>query len=150
MEAFALKSKISSSIGGGGRYDDMIGSFKGNIFCPASGFSFGLDTIVDVLKEKVKNFKQSVTTVFIIPIKTFKESLQVTQELRSNGINAEVDLMDKNISKNLDYANKKSIPFVVFFGNDELKKKRVKLRDMKSGKEELITVKELIKKVTNL
>lgn len=148
MEAFATKSKISSSIGAGGRYDDMIGSFKGNVSCPATGFSFGLDIIVEVLKESKKDLKQSVTEVFVIPINTFKESLLVTQELRSNGVNSEIDLMGKNISKNLDYANKKSIPFVVFIGNDELKKKRVKLRNMKSGKEELVTVKELIKRVS--
>jgi len=147
MEAFALESKISSSIGGGGRYDDMIGSFKGNVSCPATGFSFGLDIIVEVLKEFKKDLKKSVTEVFVIPIKTFKESLKVAQELRSNGINSEIDLMDKNISKNLDYANKKAIPFVVFIGNDELKRERVKLRNMKSGKEELVTVKELIKRV---
>ena len=148
VEVFATKSKISSSLAGGGRYDNMIGQLRGSSNYPAVGISFGVDVITDVLKETRKELRQSQTQVFIIPIKTFKESLKVAADLRKNNVNTELDLADKNISKNLDYANKKGIPFVVFIGPDELKKKKVKLRDMKSGKEMLASIQEVIKKVT--
>ena len=149
IEVFAKKGKITSSLVGGGRYDNMIGAFRGNANLPAVGISFGLDTIIEVLKEQKREMKQSVTQVFVIPIKTFKESLKIAQQLRAANINTEIDLMDKCISKNLDYANKKGIPLVIFIGQEELKKKKVKLRDMQSGKEENLAMTSVIKKLKN-
>jgi len=55
--------------------------------------------------------------------------------------------MDK-ISKALDYANQEQIPYVIFLGKDEIKKKKAKLRDMKTGKEEFLAEPALIKKLS--
>ena len=68
-------------------------------------------------------------------------------ELRKNNIKADVDLGNKNISKNLDYANKLNIPFVIFIGKKELKSKKLKLRDMKTGKERLLNLDKVIKRL---
>jgi histidyl-tRNA synthetase len=54
--------------------------------------------------------------------------------------------MDK-ISKALDYANQDAIPYVIFLGKEEIKKKKAKLRDMKTGKESFLSTNELIKKL---
>ena len=56
----------------------------------------------------------------------------------------------KKINKALDYAAKMDIPFVVFVGKDEIKEKKIKLREMKTGKEKLLGLKELIQKLTKL
>ena len=80
-----------------------------------------------------------------IPIKTEKECFELVGELRNNNIYAEMDLMGRGISKNLNYANNYSIPYVIIVGSDELAKQRFKLRDMISGKEEDLTKDELIK-----
>jgi histidyl-tRNA synthetase len=147
MEVYAQESAVKSSLAGGGRYDKLIGRFANGKEFPAVGISFGLDVICDVLQEKNPEKKETYTQIFIIPIKTFQQSWQVAQELRKAGINTEIDLLDKNVGKNLEYVNKKKIPFAVFIGEDELKKKCVKLRDMKSGEETIMDVEEMIKKV---
>jgi len=53
--------------------------------------------------------------------------------------------MRRGISKNLEFASKQEIPFVIFIGKEELKAKKLKLRDMKTGKEQMLTLKDAIK-----
>ncbi len=147
FEVFAVNSPISSSIAAGGRYDKMIGLFRGSGTVPAVGISFGLDTIMDVLITQKKEVKKSVTQVFVLPIKEYKEANKVAQELRDAGINTEIDVMDRNVSKNFDYANVQGIPYVIVIGPEEVKEKKIKVKDMQSGKEEVTTTKQLIKKL---
>ncbi|MBU4502330.1 MAG: histidine--tRNA ligase [Nanoarchaeota archaeon] len=149
FEAFTQdESVMRSSLAGGGRYDNMIGGLIGNADMPAVGIAFGVDTIIDALKASNKlKAKKTVTKVFVIPIKAEKESIKLADNLRKQGINAEVDIMGRGISKNLDYANSLDIPFVVFIGKKELKAKKFKLRDMISGKESLLSESSLIKRL---
>ena len=144
IEVFLRDSDVKSAVCAGGRYDKMIGSFLGRGNFPAVGVAFGLDRIYDAYTEKNKEGKKTVTQIFIIPIKTLSESLTIAEELRKSGIKADIDLMGKGISKNLEFANSLGIPYVLFIGPDELKQNKVKLRDMKTGEEELFTVKELV------
>lgn len=148
FEGFLHNSEITSSICGGGRYDKMIGLY-GDKDLPAVGISFGLEPITEYLKIKNPVIKKTTTKVFVIPIKTFEKSLEITQKIRHKGINAEIDLMGKGISKNLDYANSFEIPFVVFVGQKELDKGVVKVKDMISGKEEELTIDEMINFLKN-
>ena len=137
-----LNKDLSLSLGGGGRYDDMISKFMDSKQeYPAVGISFGLDRIYNLLVNK--NIKKTNTKIFIIPIQTLKESLSIAQKLRENNINTDIDLNNKGISKNLDYANKLNIPYVLFIGENELKKKKLKLKDMNSGKERFLTISQL-------
>ena len=62
--------------------------------------------------------------------------------MRNQGVRCDVDLIGRGISKNLDYASTMTIPFVIFVGKKELAEKKVKLRNMVSGREELLSVKE--------
>jgi len=63
--------------------------------------------------------------------------------LRDLGIKTEIDLLGRGISNNLSYANSLGIPYVIFIGKQELAKKKVKLRDMKSGKEKMLKLEEI-------
>ncbi len=147
FEVFAKNSKISSSIAAGGRYDKMIGDFIGNRNIPAVGISFGVDTILDVIKESSKeNNVKSVIEFYLIPINALDDSLKILQKLRENNLKCDIDLNLRGISKNLEYANSLNIPYVVLIGKEELKQNKVKLRDMKTGKEKLMTVTELVLK----
>ena len=147
-EVFLKDSKISSAAAGGGRYDQMIGGFLGETKeYPATGIAFGVEVITEALKEKQKFTKKSVTQVFIIPIKTEQKSIGIADELRRAGIKTEMDLLSRNISKNLGYANSMNIPFALIIGEQELKQKKVKLRNMKNGTEELLSVKDAIEKL---
>lgn len=139
-------SEITSSVGGGGRYDKIIGNFlESNQEYPAVGISFGIERIYDAIKKD--QAKQTVVQAFVIPIGVQEKAVPILQKLREADINAEMDLSDKGISKNLNYANALGIPFVIFVGEKELKAKKVKLKDMKSGKEELLALESAIKKI---
>ncbi|MBD3259636.1 histidine--tRNA ligase, partial [Candidatus Woesearchaeota archaeon] len=145
--------EFGSSLAGGGRYDKMIGDFlkmKDEEAYPATGISFGLEPISVVLeKEGIKKakIKKTVTQIYIIPIGTQKESFKIALKLRKQGLKVDMDISKRGISKNLSYANNYSIPYVLFIGEEELKSKKVKLRDMKTGKEQLVKVEEIKKKI---
>ena len=148
FEAFLKNSEVKSSVAGGGRYDEMIGKFlEGKNYYPATGISFGLEPIIKALKINKTDIKRTVTQIYVIPINALKESLDIAEELRKRNINVDVAFDKKGISKGLDYANSLGIPYVVIIGEDELKKNKVKLKDMKSGKEELLSVDDVVKKI---
>ena len=147
IETFLKRSNIKSAVCAGGRYDNMIGSFLGKGFYPAVGISFGVDRIYDALVEKQETKQKTNTKVYIIPIKALDESMKIAQQLRDAGINTDTDLMEKGPSKNLGYANSLGIPYVAFVGKKELQENKVKLRDMKTGKEEVIKAEEVIKRL---
>jgi len=150
FEGFLKNSKVTSSICGGGRYDNMIGMYaSNNRQYPAVGISFGLEPITDALKLNVPELKKTVAELYIIPIQTFKESLVIATTLREAGLNVDIDLMDKGISKNLDYANTLKIPFVAFIGETELKEQKIKLKNMITGNERLVSLDEVYDLVVN-
>jgi len=129
---FEIKSKdMKEAIVGGGSY------LIDNIQC--TGLSFGLDRL-----QKISNIKLDNTQCLIINIQQEEESIKLAEFLRRNQIKTIV--LDK-ISKGLDYANKMNIPYVVFVGTEEVKKKKFKLKDMKIGKEEMLKKEEIIKKI---
>jgi len=136
-----IGGKGIGSIAGGGRYDNLIGMFAGQSV-PATGLSFGLERVAEVLKLEKKKTK---VKVYVIPIQTIKQSIKIAEQLRKAGINVDIDLQDRSISKNLGYANKLGIPYVAIIGKKE--KKNIRLRDMKTGKEQLMAIKQVIKKL---
>lgn len=152
FEGFLRDSDITSSICGGGRYDNLVKLLLGgqnNV--PAVGISFGLVPIMEAIKKSKTSLKKSVTKVYIIPIgNTSKKSLEVASRLREKKIKTDIDLMGRNISKNLSFANTNEIPYVLFIGEDELKKGKLKLRDMTSGKESFVSLKEVEKEVKKI
>jgi len=128
------------SVGGGGRYDNLIGMY-GSQNVPAVGFAFGFERVTELIKSQ----KLTNTQVYVIPIKENEQGIKTTQLFRAAGINADLDILQRGVGKNLDFANKQGIAYVCFIGSDEVKAKKVKLRDMKTGKEKLLTVAEVIK-----
>ena len=139
-----IKVKDGPSIGGGGRYDRLIALYGGRELA-ATGISFGIDRILDTIEEKIQ--RKTKTKVFVIAVgrELAVQAIELTQKLRKLGVNAELDLMQRGISKNLDYAGKKGIPYTIIIGQKELQKNCFKLRDMESGEEKLIKIGELEK-----
>ncbi|MBI3034271.1 histidine--tRNA ligase [Candidatus Woesearchaeota archaeon] len=145
IEAFLTGSEIKSAVAAGGRYDKMIGNFLGTgKEYPAVGVSFGLDVILDALQIAGLRQKKAVSVAYIIPIKAFKEASSIAQKLRNAGIKAGIDLMERGISRNLEYAASAGIQYAVIVGEQEMKQARVKLRNMQTGEEKLATVEEAI------
>ncbi|MBW2969007.1 histidine--tRNA ligase [Candidatus Woesearchaeota archaeon] len=148
FEGFLRDSEIKSSICGGGRYDEMISSLlDSKKEYPATGISFGLDVITDAIKLTKKEYKKTTAKAYVIPIGIEKQAFEIAQKLRNKGIKIDIDLTGRGISKNLNYANSLEIPYVIFIGENELKQEKVKLKNMKTGKEEMIGVDEIYKKL---
>ncbi len=135
----AYSKEIKGSIFAGGRYDDLTGKYL-NRKIPAVGISFG--RILDYPNIEVNN-----ASCLVISIDQDDESFELVKKLREDGISC---FLMKKINKGLDYAAKLNIPFVAFLGKDEIRKKRIKLRDMKSGKERMLDLKELVESLRKL
>ncbi|MFB6088422.1 MAG: histidine--tRNA ligase, partial [Candidatus Aenigmatarchaeota archaeon] len=109
-ETFLEDSEVTSAIAAGGRYDDIIGSFmEEEERIPAVGLSFGIDAII----EAIETSEKTSVKVLVVPIGQKKEAIKAVSELRKMDINADIDLMERGISKNLDYANSKGIPYTI-------------------------------------
>jgi histidyl-tRNA synthetase len=149
FEAYLKGSPVTSSVAGGGRYDRMIGGFLGRPGeYPAVGISFGLEPITEALKAQNAAGRTTVVEAYVIPIKTPQESNAVAQALRAGGVNTDIDIMDRGISKNLEYASVTGIPYVVFVGRKELDAGKLKLRDMRTGEETLLDRDALVERLT--
>ena len=139
------------SIGGGGRYDNLVSNF-GNYDAPATGISIGLDRLVFALMQK-KEFRIKQTKPIVICIfekNLMKEYISLQTILRSEGISVEIYPGEGKLKKQMEYANKIKAPAVILYGENEIKRGKPKLRDLVSGYEKSITIKELaneIKKV---
>ncbi len=134
------------SCGGGGRYDKLVENYGGQS-TPAIGFSFGIDRILDVLEEKQKIPGTSKTQIFIAPVNgTGREKvLEICQKIRKLGLNVEMDLMQRSISKSLDYCDKQKIPLVIMIGENEIQQQELTIKEMKTGKQSKLKFSELEK-----
>jgi len=131
---FEIKTKeMKETIAGGGSY--LVNGIR------APGISLGLARL-----EILAKIKEETKKVLVISIGQDKEAVKLADNIREN--NVPCSLMYGKVTKALDYANSYSIPYVVFIGEEEAKKKKFKLRDMKSGKEEMLGEKEILKKLS--
>ena len=151
-EAVVEKPKIGS-IAGGGRYDELIGMFTEKDI-PACGTTIGIDRIVDAIQElNLWPEISSTNTKVLITIidKSFlSQCIKISQVLRSENINNEIYLdFETRLEKQLKYANKKEIPFVVIIGKKEIEKNQLTLKDMKTGEQTQLAIKELLEKLKN-
>ena len=136
------------SVAGCGRYDNTIGRFVGKKI-PATGGSFGIERIVEIIKDrKMANLIINPTKVLvtIFSEEYFQNSLVVANYLRANNIPTMLySDLNSRIDKQLKYADRKKIPYVVIIGPDEVKQKKVGLRNMKTRQQQLLTLEEIIK-----
>lgn len=135
------------SIGGGGRYDDLTGIF-GLKNMPGIGISFGLDRIYLVLEELglFPSLEADFTQVLFV---NFGEEeadycLKSLQKLRRAGINSELYPDAAKMKKQMNYANKKGIPYVVLVGEDEMKNDLLTIKNMADGSQSKRTVDEMV------
>lgn len=149
FEVYSKNNELSCSLGGGGRYDNMITDFinDGNIY-PAVGISFGLSTIFEILKNKLEN--KSLIDIYIIPMNTKKESLTLANKLRSLNYKVDIEMNDRKVKKCFEYANKENIPYVIVLGEDEIKNNYFNIKNMATGEQfkinQINQIKDIIKR----
>ena len=147
FEVSAPDTVVLGSIGGGGRYDDLTSIF-GLKDLSGVGISFGLDRIALVLEElKLFPENNSQTTQVLFANFGSKESLysyKAIQSLRSNGIIAELYPDALKLKKQITFANKRDIPYVVLVGNQEMTSNTYTLKNMLDGSQKTLDFKSLV------
>ncbi|MDC0761299.1 histidine--tRNA ligase [Brevibacillus sp. AG] len=144
-EIFLQDGSLTSSIGSGGRYDQIIGRLldDGREY-PAVGISFGLDVILAALANR-NTGEQKAADVLVIPLGTEATSLGLANRLRKSGIRVELELTGRRLKKALDYANKEGVAFALIYGENEVNSGQVVVRDMREGTEQPVPL-ELVEK----
>ena len=134
------------SISGGGRYDDLTGIF-GMPGMSGVGISFGADRIYDVmlgLNLFPEELACSTKVLFINLGKAEEEaSMRIISKMRDNDIAAEIYPESAKMKKQMEYANRRGIPYVVIIGSEELQRGVATLKDMRSGEQREVSFEEL-------
>ena len=150
FEVSAPKGVAMGSIGGGGRYDDLTGIF-GLKDMSGVGISFGLDRIYLVLEE-LNLFPETITENIKALFINFGDQealfcLKAIKALRSLNVKVELYPDAAKMKKQMQYADKRNIPYVVLVGEEEIKANEYTLKNMKSGEQEKLTLERLIDKL---
>ena len=134
---------LPGSLGGGGRYDSLVGMFLGQDV-PACGFSLGLERIIVVMNER-QMFPQSlVCTPADVMVTTWSNdtavhSFALASELRKAGLRVDLYPEADKIGKQFKYASERGIPFVAVIGEEEIGRAEVAIKDLSTGKQEAVT-----------
>ena len=151
FEVKALDVQIGS-ITGGGRYDNLTGIF-GMPGLSGVGISFGADRIYDVLNQLDLYPKDSVTTTQVLFINFGDQEtaycLPIINNVRAQGIRAEIFPDAAKMKKQMAYANAKQIPFVALAGENEIKEGKLTLKNMATGEQQMLAPEEVIEKLRN-
>ena len=139
---------LAGSLGGGGRYDNLVGMFLGQDV-PACGFSLGLERILVVMSEREMFPPQLVSApaelmVAIWNEETMAESLALAQSLRARGLRVDLYPEADKLGKQFKYASSRGIPFVAVIGDDERAKGLVALKDMNQGAQLTVRFEEIV------
>jgi histidyl-tRNA synthetase len=133
---------LAGSLGGGGRYDGLIGMFSGEDI-PACGFSLGLERILVVMAER-NMFPADVqkpsadVLVTLFEGQPIEDGLRLAAELRAAGLRVEVYPEPERLGKQLKYAGGKGIPFAAIMGADEIAAGRVTIKNLSSGEQQSV------------
>jgi histidyl-tRNA synthetase len=130
---------LAGSLGGGGRYDNLVGMFLGQDV-PACGFSLGLERIIVVMTER-EMFPASLASssadvmVTIWSEDSVTDSIALAQSLRAEGLRVDLYVEADKLGKQFKYASSRGVPFVAILGEEERKRDEVSLKDMRSGEQ---------------
>jgi histidyl-tRNA synthetase len=140
------------SVSGGGRYDNLTQAFGSKEQLSGVGISFGIDRLYDALEELDLFPKQTrvSSTVLVCHFdeETRNYGLKVLAQLREAGIASEIYPDLSKLKKQLDYANKKMIGFVLVVGEDEMKSGELACKHMETGEQEKLSLEKIIYKLT--
>ncbi|KUH34800.1 ATP phosphoribosyltransferase regulatory subunit [Thermococcus celericrescens] len=142
FEAIAPNDLGIGSIGGGGRYDNLISVFGGKP-TPATGFAIGIERLIPILEWKGLIPEPKLRPdVYVVPIgkdvELRRAAVEITSALRAVGVKTDCELTGRKLRKALDYAGKLGVPYVVLVGKKDLAEGKVTVRDMESGEQRTV------------
>jgi histidyl-tRNA synthetase len=133
---------LAGSLGGGGRYDNLVGMFLGREV-PACGFSLGLERIIVVMTERGM-FPEFVAGAAVEVMVTLwndasrVDALSLAGELRRSGLRVDVYPEPDKLGKQVKYASSRNVPFVAIAGDDERAQGTVSIKDLRSGDQQTV------------
>jgi histidyl-tRNA synthetase len=130
---------LPGSLGGGGRYDNLVGMFLGEDV-PACGFSLGLERIIVVMTERGMFPEALVSSPADVMVSVWNEeslpeSVELANELRSSGLRVDLYPENDKIGRQFKYASARGIPFVALVGDEERSRGEVAIKDLRSGEQ---------------
>lgn len=141
-----------NALGGGGRYDSLLKEFNGPNL-PAIGYAVGIERILQtMIAQGIKVEDLNNPFIFIIPLgeKSKNYSFTLISSLRKNRIPCDIDFNAKKIQKSLQIANKCNAKYVIIIGDDEMDKKKLKIKNMEKRTEEEVKFDTLIYHIKTL
>ena len=138
---------LAGSLGGGGRYDNLVGMFSGKDI-PASGFSLGLERIIVVMTERgmfPEDLMRANADVLVTvwDEESVEASLALARELRAGGLRVELYPEADKVGKQFKYASTRGVPFVVVAGPEERARGEAALKDMRTGEQRALAAGEI-------
>ena len=133
---------LAGSLGGGGRYDNLVGMFAGQDI-PACGFSLGLERILVVMGERGM-FPENIGTagadvmVAVWSEESLGDSLKLAQDLRAAGLRVDLYPEADKLGKQFKYASSRAVSFVAIVGEEERARGEVAIKDLRSGEQQSI------------
>ena len=140
-EVFDREKRLTSAIGGGGRYDKIITNFinDGNTY-PAVGISFGIVPICEILGKKDT---KAPYDMLIIPMGTELASLKLANSLRDKGIKVMIEMSGRKLKKVLESADKNGVAYVAIIGDNEINSGTLEIKDMIYNKKIKVGIKDI-------
>ncbi len=139
------------SICSGGRYDDLAGYYTDRAL-PGVGISIGLTRLFFILSDcglLNTDLPTAPADVLILPMTEDRAfAVEAATKFREGGVRTQIYSENKKFKAKMAYANRLGVPFAVLLGEDEIREGRVSLKDMTTGSQELLTVKEAVRRVT--
>ncbi|KYK29080.1 histidyl-tRNA synthetase [Thermoplasmatales archaeon SG8-52-1] len=130
---------------GGGVYE-LISLFGGKK-SPTAGFAIGFDRTIIALESEKFEFPIPKIDVYVIPVNKdmIKQSLKIVKKIRDLGLTADIDLLQRGLSKSLKYANSINAKKIIIIGPDELENNSVTIKNMKTGEQKAIEIEKITK-----
>jgi histidyl-tRNA synthetase len=133
---------LAGSLGGGGRYDNLVGMFLGRDV-PACGFSLGLERIIVVMAERNMFPERAVRGSADVMVSLWNEgsradALALASELRGAGLRVDIYPEADKLGKQFKYASSRGVPFVAIVGDDERANGTVSIKDLRTGDQQAI------------
>lgn len=141
-----VSTDFSGSLGGGGRYDNLVGMFS-NKQVPAVGFSLGLERILLLMEERQMFPALQLTAqvmVCVLPDTPLPPAIGLASRLRQAGITVEVYPEQSKLKRQLSAADTQQIPYALILGPDEVERQRYTLKDLATGKQQALGEDDLI------
>lgn len=147
FEGFLKDTTIA--VGGGGRFENLCNYFS-ETKMPGVGMSVGITRLFDLYKDSdlFKFTNKNEIEIAIIPFdETLKEGLKISNELRKNNIKADCFYENKSFKSKMKEANRRQIKYVLIVGEDEVKNQIYTLKNMESGLQENLSLKQIFDKI---